>query len=76
MKPATDIIVKTGNPAALDGILKQFGAVVVQSDLDRPTYMQRDGGYVIRVFGDPSFVKFMIKNQGYGEFIKDLDELV
>lgn len=76
MKQATDIIVKTGNPAALDGILKQFGAVVVQSDIDKPIYMERDGGYVVRVFGDPGFVKFVIKNQGYGEIIKELDELV
>lgn len=73
---ATDIIVKTGNPAALDRILQTFGAVVVQSDIDKPTYMQKDGGYVVRCFGNADFIKFAIKNQGYGQVIKTLDKLV
>jgi hypothetical protein len=73
---ATDLIVKTGNPAALDRILQTFGAVVVQSDIDKPIYMQKDGGYVVRCFGNAGFIKFAIKNQGYGEVLKTLDELV
>lgn len=73
---AIDIIVKTANPAALDQILQTFGAVVVQSDINKPTYMQKDGGYVVRCFGNVDFIKFAITNQGYGEVIKTLDELV
>jgi len=73
---AKDIIVATGNPAALDKILQQFGAVVVQSDINSPVYMERDGGYVIRCFGDAGFIKFAITNQGYGKVLKELDELV
>lgn len=72
---ATDIIVSTGDPAGLDRILQQFGAVVVQSNIDIPTYKEQDGGYVVRVMGDPGFVKFMITNQGYGKVIKTLEEL-
>ncbi len=74
-KPATDLIVETGNPAALDQILQQFGAVVVQSNIDTLEYLQQDGGYVVRVFGDPGFVKFVITNQGYGKVLKTLDGL-
>lgn len=73
---ATDIIVKTGNPAALDKILQTFGAAVVQSDINKPIYMQKDGGYVVRCFGNVGFIKFCITNQGYGEVIKTLDNLV
>ncbi len=73
---ATDIIVATNNPKALDETLQSFGAVVVQSDLETGTYMQRDGGYVVRCLGNPDFVEFVIKNQGYGQFIKRLPELV
>lgn len=76
MNQATDIIVKTGNPAALDRILQSFGAVVIQTDLNKATYMEKDGGYVVRCLNNTDFVKFIIKNQGYGEVIKTLDELV
>lgn len=76
MNPATDLIVKTGNPEALDRILQTFGAVVVQSDIDKPTYMQKNGGYVVRCFGSPDFIKFAIKNQGYGEVLETLDQTV
>lgn len=73
---ATDIVVKTNNPEALDNILQSFGAVVVMSNLDKKTYLQKDGGYVVRCFSDAKFIQFVIKNQGYGEFVKVLDELV
>ena len=72
----TDIIVKTGNPAALDCILQQFSACVCQIDINKPIYKQRDGGYVVRCFGDSNFIKFLIKNQGYGEVVDTFDKLV
>ena len=76
MKQATDLIVETNSPEALDVILQTFGAVVVQSDINKPTYMQKDGGYVVRCFGNPDFIKFAITNQGYGKVLKTLPELV
>ena len=72
----TDIIVKVNNPAALDNTLKPLGALVVQSDIDIPIYMQKDGGYVVRCFADVDFIEFCIKSQGYGTVLKRLDTLV
>lgn len=75
---ATDIIVETPNPAALDKTLQAFGAVVVQENVHtgNPTYMRREGGYVVRCLGPVDFVEFVIKNKGYGKLIKRLPELV
>jgi hypothetical protein len=72
---ATDILVRTASPSILDETLHQLpmcAAVVVGA----PDYVQVDGCYVVRVFGDPGFVKFAITNQGYGEVVRVLDELV
>ena len=41
-----------------------------------PDYVQVDDCYVVRVFGDPGFVKFAITNQGYGEVVRELEELL
>jgi hypothetical protein len=73
---ATDMIVQCGNPIVLDGILHSFGTAVIQDDLDKPTYMQREGGYVVRCFSDAVFIKFVIEHQGYGRVIKILDKLI
>lgn len=69
---AVDILVDTRNPADLDRIVQQFGAAVVGA----PNYVQHEGHYVVRVFGDPGFVEFMINQQGYGSVIRRLDYLV
>jgi hypothetical protein len=64
---ATDILVRTANPSMLDTTAVVVGA---------PDYVQVDGCYVVRVFGDPGFIKFAISNQGYGEVVRELDELL
>jgi hypothetical protein len=71
---ATDILVRTGNPAILDETVQQLGAAVVVGGPDR--FVQVDGCYVVRVYGDPGFIKFAITNQGYGEVVRELEELL
>lgn len=76
MTKATDIIVKTNNPKSLDEILHSFGACVVQDDPASGHYMEQDGGYVVRCLTDPRFIEWMLKRQGYGEFIRRCETLV
>lgn len=73
MSDATDILVKTGSPELLDQTVQQLGRASV---VGAPDYTVVDGCYVVRVFGDPGFIKFAIANQGYGEVVRELDELV
>lgn len=73
MSDATDILVKTASPELLDQTVQQLGRATV---VGAPDYMTVDGCYVVRVFGDPGFVKFAIASQGYGEVVRQLDELV
>lgn len=58
----TDLIVKTPNPGALDQVMQQLGAAVVDGSYNGETCR-------VRVFGDPGYVKFAMKNQGYGELV-------
>jgi hypothetical protein len=72
---ATDILVRTADPKMLDETVQQLGpAVVIQGVA--VDYVQVDGCYVVRVFGDPGFIKFAITNQGYGEVVRELEELL
>ena len=71
---ATDILVRTANPAMLDQTVQQLGPAVVVGGPDN--FVQVDGCYVVRVHGDPGFIKFAITNQGYGEVVRELDELL
>lgn len=70
---ATDILVATKNPTALDAIVRQFHAAVVEETPG--VYLQAEGGYVVRCFGDAEFLEFMIANQGYGTVLKRESEL-
>lgn len=70
---ATDILVRTADPALLDRTVQQLGPAVV---VGAPDHTVVDGCYVVRVFGDPGFIKFAIANQGYGEVVRELDELI
>ena len=67
---ATDILVRTASPEMLDQTVQQLGPAVV---IGAPNYVQVDGCYVVRVFGDPGFIKFAIANQGYGEVVRELE---
>ena len=71
---ATDILVRTANPRMLDETVQQLGPAVVVGGPDN--YVQVDGCYVVRAFGDPGFIKFAITNQGYGEVVRELEELL
>lgn len=60
---ATDLIVTTANPQALDATVQQLGAaVVVDGSWDGETCR-------VRVFGDASYIRFAITNQGYGRIV-------
>lgn len=75
MNEATDILVRTGNPGMLDQTVQRLPgppSVVVGA----PDYVMVDGCYVVRVFGDPGFIKFAIDSQGYGEVVRELPELL
>lgn len=63
MSEYTDIRVRTKNPEALDKVMVQLGACVIEGTW-------HNGICLVRVFGNPGFVKFAIKNQGYGEVIR------
>jgi hypothetical protein len=71
----TDIIVDTTNPAALDAILRRFGAFVCQIDAHKGSYLKRDGGYVVRCFGNVESVEAIIRNRGGAKLLKRLPEL-
>lgn len=73
-KQATDILVQCGNPEAFEKTIKELGAAVLITGVDG--YKKIDNCYVMRVFGDPGFIKFAITSQGYGQIIKELAELV
>lgn len=70
---ATDILVDTPNPAGLDRIAQQFGAAMVGGP---DNFVKHDGYYVMRVFGNPGMLKFMLEQQGYAKVIRELDELL
>jgi len=69
-----DLIVKTANPESLDKTLNNIGAVVMQNP--DGSYPVVKGGYRCRALnGNTDFLRFAIKNQGYGEIIGELEEL-
>lgn len=68
---ATDFLIECGNPEAFDRTINSMGAVL-QDNGNKGQYVKHEGYYVMRVFGDPGFLKFAIENQGYGKVIKEL----
>lgn len=75
---ATDFLVETGNPERLDDTFQQLPmmrAFVVGRGVPGGI-VEREGGYVVRVFGDTGFFKFACEQQGYCRIIKQLDQLV
>lgn len=60
----TDIVVETRNPEVLDQTVQQLGAAaVVDGSFDGEKCL-------VRVFGDPGFIKFAVTNQGYGKIVE------
>lgn len=72
-RTAHDLLVRTGNPAMLDETVQQLGPAVV---VGMPSPVMVDGCYVVRVFGNPGFIRFALTNQGYGEIVRELDALI
>ena len=64
----SDFLVETRNPQGLDATLLQLGAALVGA----PDYIQHEGCYVMRVFGDPGFIKFACEHQGYCKIIRQI----
>lgn len=62
---ATDLIVRTANPKALDDTIQQLpgcAAAVVDDSFDGDTCR-------VRVLGGLDFLRFAITQQGYGEIV-------
>lgn len=73
MAEATDLLVDTNNPEALDELMQQsFRACLLGGPDD---FERMEGHYILRCFGDPSYLELTIKNQGYATFIKRLEQL-
>jgi len=75
----TDFLVEVADPHALDSLLISLpgaNANLIEHDTDIPVFLKVDGYYVMRVFGDPGFLKFACEAQGYCKIIRQLDELV
>lgn len=59
----------TLNPQALDRTLNQMGAALIEKPGTAFGYLQDGDCYVMRVFGDPGFVKFACEHQGYCKIV-------
>ena len=67
----TDFLVECRNPKAFDETIQQLGAAALVNGGNEGNYIQEDGCYVMRIFGDPGFIIFAIENQGDGKVIKE-----
>ena len=67
-----ELLVKVGNPQALDKTLNSLGGLVGQN-LDG-SYRQENGCYIVRaVSGNIGYIKFAIQNQGYAKIVEERD---
>lgn len=67
----TDYLVEVANPKAFDQLLNSMGGML-QQNADDSYVKTPDGYYTLRVLGNPVYVEFAIKNQGYGKIIRKL----
>jgi len=72
----TDFLVASASggeldPGALDRTVNSFGAALVQGAAGE--YAREGGCYVMRVFGDPGFVRFACEHQGYCKIVGETD---
>lgn len=69
-----DILVRVRNPEALDATLRMLpGArarVLGVGEEGGPVVV--DGCFVVRASGDPGFVEWAMRNQGYAEVVRRL----
>ena len=75
---ATDFLVETGNPEYLDDTLQQLPNMYARVVGRGVTggIVKREGGYVVRVFGDTGWFKFAVEQQGYCKIIRQLDKTI
>lgn len=76
MTKATDFLIECNDPQAFDSIVQTLGTAVLYDGGTPGNYVKQDGYYIMRIFGDPGFIKFAISNQGYGKIIKELPESI
>lgn len=75
IKQTTDFLVRSSNPAALDKLLmSNFKSSLVENAPG--VYTQIDGCYVVRCRGNGDYVKHAIQQQGYAEFVRELEAML
>jgi len=72
----TDYLVDVGHPQALDATLKLLPGCTAAAVVGMPEPKIVDGHYVVRVFGDPGFFLYAMRQQGYCTIVRALDQLV
>jgi len=55
------------NPKGVDSTLNQMGAALIQNS--DGSYLLENGCYVMRILGDPGYVRFACEHQGYCRII-------
>lgn len=65
----TDLIVRTGNAQLLEETLRQLPGCGERVNVVEGSWNEHSRTCVIRIFGDPEFVKFAMTQQGYGEIL-------
>lgn len=71
----TDFLVDTPNPEALDRTLQSIGAVLIGGGMPEG-FMRVGEHYVMRVLGNPGYVKFACETQGYCKIVGEYDALL
>lgn len=72
-KGPVDFLVDTTNPDALDRTLQSLGAVLVGGGMPGG-YERIEGHYVMRVLGDPGYVRFACESQGYCTIVGEVPQ--
>jgi hypothetical protein len=72
MSRKADFLIECRNPHVFDKTINSLGAAALIEN-SPGDYMMRDGYYIMRVFGDPGYIKFAITHQGYGKIIKEIE---
>lgn len=72
MSEMVELLAKTPNPKALDAVLHSFGAALVEDG--QGGYVKDGDEYIVRCFGDPDFLIFAVKSQGYATDIRRPNE--
>jgi hypothetical protein len=74
---ATDVLVKTTDPVALDNTVQALpGCVAAVVGGPNGPFPRVEGAYVVRCFSGKDFLKFAIDQQGYGTVVCELEELL